>query len=414
MTSVSLLDTRHHEFHGESEISLKRICQDKIFCILRENGFSDRLIKQLSKLCPNHLMEPIFEMMLEQNLKISDAVLVSYFTPHRTVIKINHAGHIRNSLFKLIGMNCPQLFKVDLSDCVQVSNSVIRTILCGCPLLESVVLDRCHKITDAAFDFTACPFDAFVGCLQLESISLQGCPQITGEIVYTLNKNFRRLIHLNLQQCKNVRLPCLQQVFSHNTLRTLNLAFIDDVSDELFSVLPPTVSLSSVGSTLTVSPPLRALNLCRSKITDSSIFKIVCMVDLEEIHLPWCTGITDAGIVALVINCTKLKVIDLKSCPITDVALSAIGDRCAQLLELDLSWCFSVTDEGLLHLLPQSNNIRSTLTVLSLIWCPQITDRSLQILSRISSLQRLQLKGCSEVSAPAIHTLSLQGVEVDR
>ncbi len=142
MTSVSLPDSRCHGFYADSEISLKRICQDKIFCILRENGFSDRLIKQLSKLCPNYLMEPIFEMMLEQNLKISDAVLVSYFTPHRTVIKINRAGHIRNSLFKLIGMNCPQLFKVDLSDCVQVSNSVIRTILCGCPLLESVVLDR--------------------------------------------------------------------------------------------------------------------------------------------------------------------------------------------------------------------------------------------------------------------------------
>lgn len=30
-----------------------------------------------------------------------------------------------------------------------------------------------HRITDAAFDFTACPFEAFVGCLSLESISLQ-------------------------------------------------------------------------------------------------------------------------------------------------------------------------------------------------------------------------------------------------
>lgn len=30
-----------------------------------------------------------------------------------------------------------------------------------------------HRITDAAFDFSACPFESFVGCLSLESISLQ-------------------------------------------------------------------------------------------------------------------------------------------------------------------------------------------------------------------------------------------------
>jgi hypothetical protein len=122
--------------------SLTKICQDQIFNILQSNNFNDRLIKQLSKMCPDHLMEPIFEMLLERNLKVTDVVLVSYFTPHRTNIKIHNAVHIRNSLFKLIGMNCPQLYKLDLSDCVQVSNSVIRTILCGCPLLESIILDR--------------------------------------------------------------------------------------------------------------------------------------------------------------------------------------------------------------------------------------------------------------------------------
>jgi F-box/leucine-rich repeat protein 2/20 len=276
-----------------------------------------------------------------------------------------------------------------------------------------------HRITDAAFDFSACPFDPFMSCLKLESISLQGCPQITGEIVDTLNKNFRRLNHLNLQQCKNVRLPCLQQVFCHNALRTLNLAFIDGVSDELFSLLPATsaeflTSTVSTGLVLSeqVHSSLRALNLCRSKITDFSIYKIVLLQDLEEIHLPWCTGITDAGVVALAVNCTKLKVIDLKSCPITDVALRAIGRRCLQLLELDLSWCFGVSDDGLQELLPQ-DEVKATLMCLSLVWCPQITDRSLGILSQISSLQRVQLKGCPEVTSRGVGALTGAGVMVE-
>jgi hypothetical protein len=256
-------------------------------------------------------------------------------------------------------------------------------------------------------------------CWSLQSISLQGCPQITGEIVDTLNKNFRRLNHLNLQQCKNVRLPCLQRVFCHNALRTLNLAFIDGVSDELFSLLPTTsveFLSSAVSTELVLSEQLhsslRALNLCRSRITDFSIYKIVLLQDLEEIQLPWCTGITDAGVVALAVNCTKLKVIDLKSCRITDVALRAIGRRCLQLLVLDLSWCFGVSDDGLQELLPQ-DGAKATLMHLSLVWCPQITDRSLDVLSRISSLQRVQLKGCPEITFRGIGLLSGAGVKVE-
>lgn len=220
----------------------------------------------------------------------------------------------------------------------------------------------------------------------------------------TLNKNCRKLIHLNLQQCKNVRAPCLQQVFRHNALRTLNLAFIDNVSDDAFSLLP-----LSGGDC--IHPSLRALNLCRSKITDFGIFKIIVLQDLEEIHLPWCTGITDAGIVALVGNCRKLKIIDLKSCPITDVALQAIGQRCSNLLDLDLSWCFGVTDSGLLELLP-TNGSQSTLTSLSLIWCSQIDDESVAILSRITSLKNIQLKG-SAVTQEGVNAMLQSGIAVE-
>jgi hypothetical protein len=61
-------------------------------------------------------------------------------------------------------------------------------------------LDRCHRITDAAFDSTQCIFEPLVGCLSLEAISLQGCPQLTGGVVRTLNKLCHKLKCLNLSQ----------------------------------------------------------------------------------------------------------------------------------------------------------------------------------------------------------------------
>eukprot|EP01036_Dinobryon_divergens_P028249 gene28249-37165_t len=194
----------------------------------KSSSMRNRLIHDLCKYLPDNLLEPIVTVllsMLEHGL-ITDVVLLSFLVPDRRVLKLNQAVKIRKSIFKQIGMNCPNLARLDLSNCWQVSNSVIRSILQGCPVLEDIVLNNCYKVTDAAFDFSESPFQALVGCLSLEAISLQGCPQITGEIITTLNKNCKRLKYLNLSQCKNVKSPEIQTIFSHNQLQCLNLAFI--------------------------------------------------------------------------------------------------------------------------------------------------------------------------------------------
>ena len=59
-----------------------------------------------------------------------------------------------------------------------------------------------HKVTDAAFDFSESPFQALVGCLSLEAISLQvpttvvylACPE-TPIIVFALHSIMHRVVH---------------------------------------------------------------------------------------------------------------------------------------------------------------------------------------------------------------------------
>lgn len=180
--------------------SLTRMCLEKVVQITgQESNFHPKAIKELCKLIPNSLLIPLFDILQERSA-VTDVILLLSLVPNRTRLSLPASLHIKNATLKQIGYNCPYLVSLDISDCVQVSNSVVRIVLQGCPKLSEIKLDRCHRVTDAAFDMTESPFEALVGCLSLEAISLQGCPQITGEIVTTLNKLCGRLKYLNLSQ----------------------------------------------------------------------------------------------------------------------------------------------------------------------------------------------------------------------
>lgn len=176
-----------------------------------------------------------------------------------------------------------------------------------------------------------------------------------------------------------MELSAIQQIFDHNRLRHLNLSFVDEMTDDAFSNLPdyrtPLRNLSPhlVKSTQHVAPDtseatteevangthfkrmrtvsrhssLQILHLAKSRITDKAMFKMAFFPDLKEVHLQWCSSITDAGITALVTNCPHLEVVDLKSCSITDISLGLIGRESKQLRHLDVSWCSNITDRGI-------------------------------------------------------------------
>lgn len=70
--------------------------------------------------------------------------------------------------------------------------------------------------------------------------------------------------------------------------------------------------------------------------------------NLVEISLSKCRGVTDEGICELVSNCVDLMTIDLTCCGlISDKALSAISTNCKKLQCLWLESCSLVTEHGL-------------------------------------------------------------------
>eukprot|EP01035_Chromulina_nebulosa_P019349 gene19349-25214_t len=253
---------------------------------------------------------------------------------------------------------------------------------------------------------TQSPFQTLVGCLSLEAISLQGCPQITGEIVTTLNKICGNLKYLNLSQCKQIASTVIKHVFEHHHLLNLNLAFIGSVSDEAFLSMPIVVSNLCVNSRRS---PLRKLNLGQSEITDISMFRMAYLSSLVEIRLQWCHGITDTGVEALTINCPNLRLIDLKSCLITNRAVISIAKCSKYLVSLDLSWCSQLTDEGIEYL--GLSNL-SKLEHILLVWCSGVTEKGLKTLKYLPVLKKLELIGCINPTKDCLDNLYAHGVQV--
>ena len=235
-------------------------------------------------------------------------------------------------------------------------------------------------------------------------------------------------------QCKNVKSPQLQHIFEHSQLRSLNLGFMEDISDETFMLLPCCPPNTNVITRVGGCSPLQKLNLCKSNITDMTIFRMAYLIALVEVRLQWCSGITDAGIASLARSCPRLRLLDLRSChAVTDSSVAAIAELCSELRVLDLSWCGGVSEEGLLQLVPPvspassprsssggrlstNNNNGSSkkqgLEHLSLEWCERVTDRFLRALQTIESLRTVQLTGCSGVTAEGLSGLRKSGKEI--
>lgn len=236
--------------------TLVGLCQLRVLELLAESNYSSRLINDLCRALPMHLLDPVLAALVDDNpAALTDSALLAFLVPHRVTLNLHKCNAIRNSTLKQIAYNCKDLRALNLSDCLQVCNAVVRVILVECPVLEELRLDRCHRVTDSAFDMSQSPFQVLAGCLSLQAISLKGCPQVSGQIVHTLNSVCRNLRYLNLSQCKQVESAAIQEIFDHSQLRFLNLSFIDEVSDVLFSRLPKT--LVDVSHT----SPLENLNL---------------------------------------------------------------------------------------------------------------------------------------------------------
>lgn len=137
---------------------------------------------------------------------------------------------------------------------------------------------------------------------------------------------------------------------------------------------------------------------------------------LAELDLSFVTGMSDSALRDVLsppsdtssndntnrARFRNLRTLKLAGVDIGDVSLRYVVQYAPNLVELDLSQNYRITDAGIAQLTTPVGNAVSTLEVLDLSGCMSISDVSLDHLLKCSALRRLDMKQTPKVNTSAI------------
>jgi hypothetical protein len=165
----------------------------------------------------------------------------------------------------------------------------------------------CHRISDAGFSVQNSPFVLLAGCLSLETLSVQSCPQITESLVDRLQKLCRSLQELNMSHCKQVGCQVMTAAIGAcEGLQSLNVSFLESMEDHAFLALPskPTVGTEN----------LLHLNVGHCAFTDLGLARLCVFSQLKSLHMQSCEWVTTEGLGAVLRSLPQLESLDLRNC----------------------------------------------------------------------------------------------------
>ncbi|KAL5224659.1 hypothetical protein ABZP36_011298 [Zizania latifolia] len=332
--------------------------------------------------------------------------------------------------------SCPRLEAVDLSHCVGAGDREAAAVAAAAGLRE-LSLEKCLGVTDMGLA------KVVVGCPKLEKLSLKWCREISDIGIDLLSKKCHELRSLDISYLKvgNESLRSISSLEKLEELATVCCSCIDDDGLELLSkgsnsLLSVDVSRSDHVTTkglaslvdghnflqkLNAADCLHETGQCfltnLAKLTDTltvlrldglevsaSVLQAIgegCS-NLVEISLSKCNGVIDEGVSSLVARCSHLRAIDLTCCHLlTYNALDSIADNCKMVECLRLESCSSISKKGLEQIASCCPNLKE----IDLTDCG-VNDAALQHLAKCSELLILKLGLCSSISDKGLAFIS--------
>ncbi|KAM0745617.1 RNI-like protein [Meredithblackwellia eburnea MCA 4105] len=319
---------------------------------------------------------------------------------------------------------CERLVALDLSDVAEADDAVIQAVAERCKRLQGLNLSGCKKVTDVGVEAIA------LNCPGLRRIKLRNVQQLTDTSIILLALHCPLLLEVDLIFCVNITsLSLLQLLRSSTHLRELSLQACTAITDTGFppvnavsrrssspgDPLPPLVSAATGREIpqpiLLTAPPhirnfdhLRYLDLTSLEfITDIAISGIVRHCPrIRNLVLAKCSLLTDKSVEAVCALGKHLHYLHMGHMShITDAAVLKLARSCTRLRYIDLACCNNLTDMAVFELaayLPRLKRI-------GLVRVNALTDAAIYALFSRTSLERIHLSYCENLSVQAIHEL---------
>ncbi|OEL33796.1 F-box/LRR-repeat protein 3 [Dichanthelium oligosanthes] len=363
------------------------------------------------------------ELRFDKCLAVTDMGLakVAVGCPRLEKLSVKWCREISDIGIDLLAKKCPELRSLDISY-LQVGNESLRSIstlekleelaMVGCSCIDDEGLELLSKGSNSLqhhwqHNFLMLTFDLFETLipskklLLFQSVDVSRCDHVSYQGLASLidGRNFLKKLHAA---------DCLHVSWSpqHYLLCTLISSFFCTYNAKcpIFYVTNKMeIGQRFLSKLATLKETLTVLKLDGLEVSDSLLQAIGegCN-NLVEIGLSKCSGVTDEGISSLVARCSDLRAIDLTCCNlITNNALDSIADNCKMLARLRLESCSLINEKGLKHIATCCPNLKE----IDLTDCG-VNDAALEHLAKCTELRILKLGLCSSISDKGIAFIS--------
>lgn len=291
----------------------------------------------------------------------------------------------------------------------------------GCRNLERLTLVFCKHITSD-------PVAAVLkGCKYLQSVDITGIKEIYDNVFDTLAESCKRVQGFYVPQAKLVSYNALTNFVSNAPmLKRIKVTANANVNDEFLDLLAEKCPLLvEVDITLSANVHDSSLTKLFMKLTQLREFRIThnanvtdkFFLDLSKnvnqlpslrlLDLSGCENITDKTIDRVVQLSPKLRNIFLGKCSrITDLSLFHLSTLGKNLQTVHFGHCFNITDRGVRALIKSCPRIQ----YVDFACCTNLTNHTLYELSYLSRLKRIGLVKCSQMTDDGLlNMIALRG-----
>ncbi|KAF7816191.1 F-box/LRR-repeat protein 3-like isoform X1 [Senna tora] len=323
-------------------------------------GIDDDGLASLKKCCKSLKM-----LNLSNCLNISHIGLSSLTKNAQNLEKIilSYGLSLTNDLANCLH-NFPRLQSVYLDGCL-IRGSGVKAVGNWNSSLKELSLSKCKLVTDECLSFTVQTHK------ELRKLDITCCHNITYASMYSITSSCPMLTSLRMESCTLVTTDAFLLIGRCQFLEEIDVTDteIDDAGLESITRCSKLSSLK-LGICLKITDKgLGYIGSSCSKLTELDLYRCSSVTDvgiaaiadgcpsLVVINIAYNTNVTDNSLLSLS-KCLKLRKLEIRGCPrVSLVGLSAIAVRCRQLTLLDIKKCSNITDDGMIQLAQNSQNL---------------------------------------------------------